>query len=279
MFEGVEATPGNQGLDLAGLGEIADRVLELVRQWAPGDAGPPARDWNDLLLITAFTRAYRCMCSIRELAGRGEADDAAILTRALLALTLRYVWLARVDDEDERNDRRRRLTLRWASDRATLGEELEDLGYFEAGTAAPFRATAEQLERECVRRMPDDAAIAKRLDRELGLEEPRFLELVYARIYRTTSDVAHYGIGAALEGFAALPSAADLGVLPLHHPDEERAAEALGLALVTYGVFLELSEPIVQHGLADQVAELIREHHLGPAGEDGPAGARRAPAA
>jgi hypothetical protein len=32
-------------------------------------------------------------------------------------------------------------------------------------------------------------------------------------------------------------------------------------------------------GLADQVAELIREHHLGTAGEDGPAGARRASAA
>ena len=175
MSESGQAAPGNPGLDLAGLGEIADRVLELVRQWAPRDAGPPARDWNDLLLIAAFTRAYRWMCSIRELAGRGEADDAAILTRTLVALTLRYVWLARAEDKDERNDRPRRLTLRWASDRATLGEEVEDLGYINAGAAAPFRTTADQLERECVRRMPDDAAIAKRLDRDLGLEEPRSL--------------------------------------------------------------------------------------------------------
>jgi len=262
----VHATPGtpsNSDLELVGLCKIADRVLELVRQWAPGDAGPPARDWNDLLLIAAFTRAYRCMYSIRELACRGEADDAAILTRSLVDLTLRYVWLARVEDEEDRRDRLRRFTLRWATDRATLGEELENLGYLDAGTAKPFRETADQLERECVRRMPDYATIAKRLDRDLELEVPRFFELVYARIYRTTSDVAHYGIGAALEGFAALPSAADLGELPLHHPDEKRAAEALGLALVTYGVFLELSEPIVHHGLADQVAQLIREHPLG----------------
>jgi hypothetical protein len=42
------------------------------------------------------------------------------------------------------------------------------------------------------------------------------------------------------------------------------AADALGLALVTYGAFLELSEPIVRHGLSDQVAQLIRDHHLGP---------------
>src|SRR5262245_3927972 len=37
---------------------------------------------NDWLLLEAFGRAYRCLRSVRLQAGRGEADDAAFLTRA-----------------------------------------------------------------------------------------------------------------------------------------------------------------------------------------------------
>jgi hypothetical protein len=55
---------------------------------------------------------------VRELAGRREGEDGAVLTRALVALTLRYLWLVRVDDEAERSDRLRRLLRKWAGDRA-----------------------------------------------------------------------------------------------------------------------------------------------------------------
>jgi hypothetical protein len=257
--------------DLRRLCNAVDRVLELVRARLPATDGPAIRDWNDRLLVAAFARAYRCLRSVRELAGRGEFEDATVLTRTLVSITLQYLWLARVDDAEERSDRLRRLQLKWASERAVLGEELEDLNYLPVdGTAeqlreqvALFRAKANELERECVRRMPAERDIAKRLDRDLEPEAPRFFELVYARIYRPASHIAHYGIGAALTG--AQDAGTDRGALTLELTDEQRAAEALGLALVTFGALLDSSEPVIRHGLTDTVAEIVREHHSLPA--------------
>ncbi|HEV8179696.1 MAG TPA: hypothetical protein VGP54_05275 [Gaiellaceae bacterium] len=76
--------------DLDGHLALADGVLERVRTGLPA-ATPQVRDWNDRLLLEAVARAYRCLRSIRELAGRREGEDAAVLTRALVALTLRYL--------------------------------------------------------------------------------------------------------------------------------------------------------------------------------------------
>ena len=49
----------------------------------------------------------------------------------------------------------------------------------------------------------------------------------------------------------------------MKHPDGVRAEEALYLATITYGEFLERSEPIIRHGVsafaADQVRRYIKE--------------------
>lgn len=184
-------------------------------------------------------------------------------------LTLRYLWLARVDNQAERVDRLRRLQLNWVRGRAIYGEELDYLGYVPDDDAeaeqhrqnvAQFRARADELERERVGSLPDDRATAIRLDRDLQPDQPRFFELLYARIYRPTSDVAHYGIGAALAGFIADPDRPD--ALTLEYIDEDRAAEALGLGLVTFAVLLDFSEPIIRLGITDEVAQLIQDSGL-----------------
>ena len=66
-----------RSLDLQQHCELADRVLELVRTRIPQAPAPDIRDWNDVLLVEAFGRTFRCLRSIRELAGRREGDDAA----------------------------------------------------------------------------------------------------------------------------------------------------------------------------------------------------------
>lgn len=263
-----EPPPAHPARNLPELCDAVDRVLELVRSRLPATEGPAIRDWNDRLFVEAFGRAYRCLRSVRELACRGESEDAAVLTRALVSLTLQYLWLVHVDDEDERSDRLRRLRLKWASERARLGEELQDLGHFPVDDTAEqlreqvaqFRASADELEGQGVRPMPNERDIARRLDRDLEPSSPHFFELIYTRIYRPTSHVAHYGIGAALAGVAEQP---EPGALSLERTDEEDAAENLGLALVTYAAFLDFSEPIIRHGLTPVVAELVREaHHI-----------------
>ena len=187
--------------DLPRLLELADQVLDLTLTRLP-EATPEIRDWNDHLLAEAVGRGYRCLRSIRTLAAAGEGEDAAVLTRALVALTLRYLWLAAPNDTAEREDRFRRLIRLWARERATVIEELNDLDVLEDDTAAQaFRAKADELRVEGVRRVPHDDVIARRLDHDVQPEPPRFFELVYALIYRTTSEVAHYGLGTALAGY------------------------------------------------------------------------------
>lgn len=255
-------------LDLEQHCELADEILEFVRVRLPGTQ-PQVRDWNDRLLVEAFGRAHRCLRSIRELAGRKEGEDAAVLTRALIALTLRYLWLARADGDDRRTDRLRRLLRKWATDRATFGEEMIDLDHvaeeggdqFRAAVAG-FRAQADEFGRDGVGRVPDDRTIAIGLDADLQPEVERWFELLYARIYRTTSDAAHYGIATALAGYPRNPD--DPGELRLERADDQQAAEALGLAIITYGTLLSFSEPVVRHGLAEDVGEMIRARHLRP---------------
>jgi hypothetical protein len=97
-----------------------------------------------------------------------------------------------------------------------------------------------------------------------GPENPRFFELLYARIYRVTSEIVHYGIGAALARFAhdtEAEPAPDPGALSLNRTDEEGSAEMLGLALVTYGTLLSYSEPIIRHGLTEEILALVRDAH------------------
>jgi hypothetical protein len=171
-----------------------------------------------------------------------------------------------VDDEEERRDRLRRLELKWAKERATLGEELTELGYMPAdveqaeqfqGEVEHFRATADALEHEGVRRMLSEKDIALRLDRDLEPTAPRYFELIYARIYRTTSHVAHFGLGAAVAGVE--PD--NPGELVLNRTDPAGAADALGLALLTYAAFLDFSEAVVRHGVTEAVAEIVSEAH------------------
>jgi hypothetical protein len=254
--------------DFGRLCDAVDRVLELVSARLPATDGPAIRDWNDRLLVEAFTRAYRCLRSIRELAGRREAEDAAVLTRALVSLTLQYLWLACAEGGDERRDRLRRLQRKWARERARLGEEMEGLGYFPTDPSeadrlreqvAQFRATTEELREEGIGPVPNERDLARQLDRDLQPSKPRFFELVYTRIYRPTSHVAHFGLGAALAGVAKPDT--NSGALSLERLDEEGAADALGLALVTFAALIDFSEPIIRHGLTPAVKELVENAH------------------
>jgi hypothetical protein len=239
----------------------------LVRDRLPA-LTPELRDWNDRLLIEAVARGYRCLGSIRELAAAKRSEDAYALTRILVSLALQYLWLARVEDVDERRDRRRRLQLKWVKERAALGKELMDLAYLPVdGTAGDmsehvkeFRDKAQQLAGEGVERLPSERDMALELDRELQPEVPRFFELVYARIYRPTSQVVHYGLGAAIRG--GEPSLG--GALLLEHTSEEDSAEAMGLALVAYGLLLDFADPVIKHGLGKELSELIEVAHAAP---------------
>jgi hypothetical protein len=231
--------------------EVADQIIEWVRGSVPDDEGIETRDRNDRLLVAAYGRAYRCFVSIRELAGRGEADDSAILTRALLSVALQSLYLAMPDDPVERDRRFRRAGrtyfekfIKAAREEAAAGGVLDEADVERA------ERTIERFKAEGTPPLPNDYDIARELN----------AIPFYTRVYRTGSDVAHYSIGAALDGFLELTHSELIGGAALEMPDDERALDVLLRACLTYGFFLEQSERILDHGLTSEVERLLREY-------------------
>jgi hypothetical protein len=100
-----------------------------------------------------------------------------------------------------------------------------------------------------------------RLPPDRQLLEALGLKAYYARVYRLASDVTHYSIGSALDGFVEYPHRhLGGGHVALKRPDADRAEEALALAAITYGEFLERSEPIMRHGVTPLARRLYVEY-------------------
>jgi len=184
-----------------------------------------------------------------------EADDAAVLTRALMAMTLRAVWLAVPEDPDERLRRARALELDSIRQLRTQARSLERLSLEPEIPPTVLDERIAELERLGEAGIPPDEVIA------CGLGD----EAIYARIYRTTSNAAHYSLFTALQGFDAgsiegeIESLNGLRIRFLDG-DPARAEEALVLAALVYVAFLEHSEVVVHHGVFDRARDLLEAH-------------------
>jgi hypothetical protein len=220
---------------------VADRLIERVAETVRGDAGVETRDRNDRLLVAAYGRAYRCFVSIRDLAARGEADDAGVLTRALLSIALRSLYLVGSDDPEERDRRFRRAGR-------TYFEETRKMARDEAAAGGVLDQADVDRYDEIIARFNDEGTPP--------LQELNIIPF-YTRVYRPGSDVAHYSIGSALDGFAELTHEELIGSVSLEMPDPERAADVLIRAALTYGMFLEKSEPTIRHGLTAGIVKLM----------------------
>ncbi len=228
---------------------VVDRMIELVASRVPSEEGVICRDRNDALLVAAYGRCWRCLRAIRLLAERENADDAYILARSLAETTLRALWLAAPTDPTEREQRFQRLARAWFHEQATHAEKQIGFGFDVDVEPERLRENVDMLIASGVPGAPVLETIAD----EVGLPE------VYARICRPTSHVVHYSLGAALDGFIDLPSAMGGGVA-LELPQLEGAEEALTLAAITYGAFLEKCESVIRHGVTEDVKRMLTEH-------------------
>jgi hypothetical protein len=140
-------------------------------------------------------------------------------------------------------------------DQRMMVEELRELGY-EFTQDDLNRARELESAKAWAGRLPSD----KELARTLGLSP------FYSHVYRSGSGAVHYSIFTMLEGFERQPeSVAGAGAsVSLTKPERERAADALVFGAVTHGVFLEKSEPVIQHGITQQALELVGSHFADP---------------
>jgi hypothetical protein len=228
-----------------------DTILAAVEQATIDSPGPAQRDLNDTFLTAAYGRAYRCLRSIRQLAGRGEADDALILTRALLSVVARSLYVVQPERGDERERRAAMWRRTWAEDALRAIDDLSASGFEPEDDRDRIERIAEAEKGRGVPRLPNDR------DLLMGLG----LSIYYARVYRLTSDVVHYSIGNMLDGFLEYPDkVVGGGRVGLKLPDGRRAEEALWLAAIVFGQFLELSEPIIRHGVTPTARREIAEY-------------------
>jgi hypothetical protein len=240
---------------------VVDMTREAVEEATTSSPGPAPRDMNDALLGAAYGRAYRCMRSIREIAGRGETQDAMILTRSLLSIVARSLYIVEPNDAEDRERRQASSRLTWAREAGRTLDDLSATGFAPADDRARIARIVEIENSRGTKPLPNDRDLLAAMG----------LSAYYARVYRVASDVAHYSIGSALNGFLEYPDPHEGGgrVL-LKSPDAEGAEEALALAAIIYGEFLERCEPVIRHGVAPLARRLMVDYLKGkrPPNED-----------
>ena len=252
---------------LAGILRVADRVLELVRTRLAGTT-PHIRDWNDRLLVEAFGRAYRCLRSVREIAGRGEGDDAAVLTRALVALTFRYLWLA-PESTSQTN------VATDSPDASVMGNRTRDARARAARPQSTSTTTSPAASRHSDRALRTfaprprsssakaSARCSKTGTLPSGLTATSGRSTNGSSSSSTPGSTAPHPTSLTTESPPRSPAhhtnPDDPGRLTLERLDEQVGVEALGLALVTFAALLDFSEPIVNHGLTAEVSALADE--------------------
>lgn len=243
------AQPSNAELDA--IVTAVDAILAAVETSL---STPAVEDEAQSFLVSAYGRAYRCMRAIRELAAppRADADHALVLTRSLVSTIARSLWLAAPEHGADRAYRFLQWQYRYALDERFTLVDLCRQGFEpEPEILGKVRAAVRRMKEAGIEPMPGDRQLLK----VLGLAP------LYARVHRLGSDITHFSLGSAVDGFLdpVTPGMLEGRSVALQHPQPDRAAYALALAAISYGAFLEKSEPLIGHGVTELARQLVED--------------------
>jgi Family of unknown function (DUF5677) len=238
--------------------DFAQRLLDPVESaWiehskAGGEVA--GEDESDRQLLLGYVQAFRRFRAIKRLAEDEQPSPEAVmvLTRSLVSLTHRSLYLVSSDDRDVREERRKRFFLLGVREQRTYLERIVD-------QVPSVRPTLE-LARWSVRRreevfkeagwsltnpiFPRDEEIAK----ELGFAAH------YDEVYRSGSSDTHFSPFSAAGGFADLEGPTP--TVALYGYDVNELRQAMVRAIVVYADFLIATEKVVGLGVGPKVEEL-----------------------
>lgn len=218
--------------------DVADQIIELVRATPIGGT---RGDSAALVMHGAYLRAFRRFERIRQIAATGAGEEAVILARSLLSLVARAVWVDLPDDKAERRARWERYAKHHLSERIKTLEGMKALGFNVDEEVIDF--DREQLKTvEHAKGLPSDRQLLEQLN----------LHAWYHRLYRLSSDYAHFSLGVAIDELR--------GAEEVHfdRDDSDLADEALRLSVLIFGLFLHLSDKTVAHGLRGRVLPIVK---------------------
>jgi hypothetical protein len=223
--------------------EVADEILALVRGRSIGGV---RGDTSGMAILGTHLQATRRLSHIRDLAFYGAGAEAFILTRSLLSMVARVLWVDKPGDPAERRDRFHRWWKQNVQEDIREQESLQKLGVDVDTELVELREELGQLE-DVDGGFPSDRQLLE--DEQLGLGP------YYSRVYMPASGHVHYSLRSAVEEVQAANRTHE--DLDLDRRDYELAKEALRLAILTYGFFVEQSEKTLRHGLSAEVLSII----------------------
>jgi hypothetical protein len=238
--------------------DFAQRLLDIVRtawvEHSEREGGIAHTDESDRQLILAYVHAYRRFRAIKRLAEDDQPSPEAVnvLTRSLVSLTHRALYLVSSDDPEIREERRKRFLLLSVREQKTYLEGIVDKAPDVRPSLDLARESLRLREEEFQRRgwsltgpvFPKDEVLA----RELSFPDH------YDEVYRSGSGDTHYSAFSAAGGFADLEGATP--TIALSGYDVVELQQALLRAIVVYAEFLIAAEKIVGLGVGPEVEKL-----------------------
>jgi hypothetical protein len=212
---------------------MIDSVLETSVSVKDGDSA--AR-----VMFGAYLHAFRRFSAICLLVAAEAGEGAMILVRSLLSITARAAYVDQPEDSDERLRRYRQYKKRHFSDMLDRveGDSAIGMGNDETKIA---EVQAQIAELEDVSMLPPD----RQLFELVGLDG------LYHAFYPKLSDYQHFSLGVAVTELE------DTKEFQLERSEPELARDALKVAVLTYGVFLHLSEKTLGHDLGDRAHAFV----------------------
>jgi uncharacterized protein DUF5677 len=218
----------------------ADELIALVRSLPEHGGG--RGDTAARVVHGAYVQGFRRFVSIRDLAARGAGEEAQILLRTLLSLVGRALWVNQPADSVERRERFRRYRrrdledgIRMIDDGKAIGLEPDD-----PGLRASLVAELDELKSDGVGGLPDDRSILTDVQ----------MKPFHARIYASASEHVHFSLSTAVHSLSGVDT------IHLEEPRWDIAEEALHLALLVFGFFLEQTDSLIGHGLTESAVRI-----------------------
>ena len=199
-------------------------------------------------MLAAYWYGFRRLGALRVGAARGDGPESMILVRSLLSLVARSKYLDAPDDPDERYRRFQQFRAHEIREEIRTVNELAAAGFDVVVDTADLEAQIAEI--GPVGAFPNDAQLMK---------DHVALTPYYARLYRVASGHVHFSL------IDAVGRVRGSDAFDLDEPQWDLVEEALHIALVVFGTFLEVSEKSIHHGLTDRAFEIVRAVFAEPA--------------
>ncbi len=218
----------------------ADELIALIR--ALPNHGGGRGDTSVRIVFGAYAQGFQRFVSIRELVARGAGEDAQVLLRTFLSLVGRALWVNHPTEKAERRDRFRRYRRRDLEDGIRMIDDGQLIGLAPDNLRLREELVEEleQLKADGVQGLPTDRAILEAAD----------MQAFHARIYASASEHVHFSLSTAVHGLSGDHT------VRLEEPRWDIAEEAMQLALLVFGFFLEQSDALIGHGLTEHAARI-----------------------